>query len=169
VSLIETVVVVGCLTMILSLCGLFLHALLRLDRAGRSALAESSSVSRLARQFRQDVREAASARPAGDRGEAGAPEIAITLADGATVRYSNEADRVIRTETAGGKTRRREGYEFRSLGPASFAVDGPTARLSLARRADPSGNEAARPGYRFEARVGKHTGLARNTDGEGRR
>ena len=53
-TLIETVLVVGAISVILGLCGGLLHVMLRLDRAGRAHLVETATVGRLARQFRQD-------------------------------------------------------------------------------------------------------------------
>jgi hypothetical protein len=160
-SLVEVVVLIGAVTVIISLCGVFLHLLLRVDRAGRSAQGEASAVARLARQFRQDVRAANSGRVAvAKEGESGGT-LELTLGDGVSISYANGDGRVLRTESAGGTARRREGYEFRGFGPAAFAAEGGTARLSLDRLADPRAGGAARPGYRLEARVGKDLELAR--------
>jgi len=60
-SLIETVVVVGAVTIVLSLCGLVLHGMLRLDRSGRKEFDDTGTITRLARQFREDIHAGRSA------------------------------------------------------------------------------------------------------------
>jgi hypothetical protein len=155
----------GSLTLIFTICGMFLHLLLRVDRAGRSSLGEASTVSRLARQFRQDVRAASSARVAG-QGDEAASAFELTRADGSSVAYRNEHGRLTRTESAGGKVRRREGYEMPGLRPPAFALDGRRARLTLSRLGDVQGGGAGRPAYQVEARLDKDGELARAGGGE---
>jgi hypothetical protein len=158
-SLIETVVVIASVALILSVSGVFLHLVMRVDRAGRASAAEATAVARLARQFRQDVREADSARVVDGRLE-------LPMPDGSAVSFAATDGGVSRTEGAGGKVVRRELYGLPSLEPADLAVEGASARLTLARRPDPRAGGAPRPTLRIEATVGKHLGLARRAGGE---
>ncbi len=147
-TLFEMLMVIAGLTIILSLCGGLLHALLRLDRAGRESFRDSTTLSRLARQFRQDVRGSEQAKP----GDAGALE--LDRPDGIIVMYRRADTRLIREESDGNDIKRIEEYDLRRLGPASFAVDGSFVRLVLSRR--PTNLQApARPAVAIEAFLDK--------------
>ena len=80
-SLVEMVLVIGGLSIILGLCGSLLHTLLRLDRSGRESINDSTTLGRLARQFRRDVRSSHAAKP-GDPGS-----LELTRPDGPSVSY----------------------------------------------------------------------------------
>jgi hypothetical protein len=157
-SLVEMVLIVGTVAVILGLCGLFMHLMLKLDRASRGTVADAGTVGRLARQFRQDVRAAGAAKVVASGG-ADTGGIDLTGPGRPTVAYRGEGDRLIRTETDGGAVRRREGYALAHLASARFQADGPRVVLTLPRRADVAG-PATRPGFRVEASLGKDRHLA---------
>jgi type II secretory pathway component PulJ len=153
-SLVEMVLVIGSLSIILSLCGMLLHTLLRLDRSGRESLTAASALNRLARQFRNDVRAADSASPRRDGFELSRP-------GGPRVVYHPEGNRLVREEIDGngngdgdrGAVRRREAYSIGRYGRAAFRVDGRRVRLMF----EPGEGPAARtrPSPEIEARLGK--------------
>jgi len=62
-TLFEIILVVAGAATLVATCAMLLHVLLRLDTVARSHLNDASTVGRLARQFREDVRTAASADP----------------------------------------------------------------------------------------------------------
>jgi hypothetical protein len=154
-ALIEMVLVIGGLTIILSLCGGLLHTLLRLDRAGRDSLSDATTLARLARQFRQDVRASREAKPGGPG------SLELTRPDGPSVSYRIEAGRLLREEREKGAVRRRESYGVTRLGPVAFDADGSIVRLMLEKR--PAGPVAlARPAVMVEAALDKDRATARN-------
>ena len=157
-SLVELVLIVGSVGMILTLCGMFLHLLLKLDRSGRGAIADAGSIARLARQFRGDVRAAAVVKvvPAGGAATGG---LDLTGPDRPTVAYRAAGDQLLRTETEGAAVKRREAYPLAQFGAPGFQADGPLVVLTLPRRGDAAG-PSLRPGYRVEARLGKDRQLA---------
>jgi hypothetical protein len=117
---------------------------------------DSTSLARLARQFRQDVRAAATVRP--EQGQAGS--IGLEREGGPTVSYRVEGSRLLREEKDGESTRRREAYSMGSLGPVRFEVEGGLVRAVISR--DPAGERLApsRAAVAVEARLGKDRTLA---------
>ena len=147
--------VVGGVAIVLGLCASLLHAMFRLDRAGRGEVRDAAALGRLSRTFRDDVRAATGATPAVDRDEA--PGLDLTLPDGAAVSYRLDGPRLLREETASGTFKNREGYAIDRLGPVRFGVDGGLVRLRLGRR--PGGKFAAnRPPIEVDAWLGKDRG-----------
>jgi len=157
-SLVEVVLIVGSVAMILTLCGMFLHMLLKLDRSGRDAIADAGSVARLARQFRRDVRAAAVVKvvPPGASAVGG---VDLTAPERPAIAYRAEGQRVVRTETEGTAVTRRESYPLAQFGAAAFQSEGPRVWLTLARPGDATG-PSLRPGCRVEAWLGKDRQLA---------
>jgi hypothetical protein len=157
-SLIEVVLIVGSVSIILGLCGAFLHLLLKLDRTGRGSIADTTSVARLARQFRHDVHAAATAKVVPSGGDA-TGGLELSAPGRPLVAYRAEGDRLVRTESEGAVVRRREAYPLTQLGAAHFHADGPWAELTLPRRGDAAG-PSPRPGFRVEASLGKDKMIA---------
>lgn len=148
ISLVEMIVVIGGLTIILSLCGSLLHTLLRLDRSGRESVNDSTTLARLARQFRRDVRSSHAAK----RGDSGSIE--FNRSDGPPVSYRVDGPHLVREERDGKNIVRREAYAVSRLGPLQFEVNGKLVRLVVARR--PSNPLApARAAVSVEARLDK--------------
>ena len=157
-SLIEMVVVVGAVTIILSLCGLVLHGMLRLDRTGRGALDDAATIGRLARQFREDVREATTAEVTKAKDKP--PGLKVVATD-KTIVYQIEGIRLLRIEsTLEGKPRRREGFRIDRLGPVTFEVGPPIVNMTLLRTPNSQGN-LPRPAIRVVAELGKDRLIAR--------
>ena len=160
-TLVEIILVVAGASMIAATCGMLLHVLLRLDTVGRSHLNDASTVARLARQFREDVRTAGKADRTPEANQA--PRLTLTTSGAPTVIYQVENDRLLRLETLGDKVVRRESYSMARLGPVAFESDGGFVRLVLLRKPDEPGT-AIRPRTRIDARLGKHRTLSRASE-----
>jgi len=154
-SLIEMVIIIGGATVLLSVCGGFMHLLLRLEETGRASIADTSNVSRLAVQFRRDVRGSTTA-VAVPAAEGTPPGLDLTTPGRPVIGYRTSGDRLLRTETEGERVVRREGYRFTGLGPAAFEAGDDWVALVLPRGTDSGGMTVGRPGYRVEARLNKH-------------
>jgi prepilin-type N-terminal cleavage/methylation domain-containing protein len=146
-SLIEMMVVISAGAVLLGLCVVLIHTLLRLDRTSRARMSEGLAVGGLARDFRDDVRAARSARLLSDSARAGRLE--LFLPDGRTVSYRTRDGELVRLETLDGEPDRIERYHVSarpelkplgnrtlvglSLGPRDLRIE---AVLGLDRRFD---------------------------------
>jgi type II secretory pathway component PulJ len=108
-TIVEVLLVVGAVSLVLGLCAGLLHVLLRLDRTGRAHLVETTTVGRLARQFRQDVHAATRAKPvAGADGPLSNLELAFP--EDRIVAYEAREHALVRTQNHGAEVERRETY-----------------------------------------------------------
>lgn len=160
-SLIEMVLIIGSVTLVLAMCGGFMHLLLRLEGAGRAALTDATSLSRLARQFRGDVRGASAAKVVPGEGENPAG-LDLTAEGALLISYRSVGHEVLRTESLGEKTIRREAYRFTGLGPVAFTLEPDWVRLEIPRKASGPG----RPANRIEARIAKHRAAIKGEGGD---
>ena len=147
-TLMEMVLVIGSVTVVLGICGSLLHMLLRLDRSGRESLGDTVTLTRLARQFRQDVRAARGVDLGKDQ------QLELTRGDGPPIIYHLDKDRLLREERNGDDVRRREAYSLTRLGPLRFESDGSWIRLILSRRPEHP-TAMVRPAVVVEARLDK--------------
>lgn len=104
-SLVEMVVVMGLVSVVLTLSGQMLTSLVRAERNSARWVAESVALSRLAREFRRDVHSAREAeiQPADNRMPRelflNLPhELSLNLPGGRTVVYTAESNRTLRQE-----------------------------------------------------------------------
>jgi prepilin-type N-terminal cleavage/methylation domain-containing protein len=151
-TLVEMLLVVTAVTGILAACAMLLHSLLRLESAERAHLADASTVSRIARQFREDVRTSETADPIPGANQA--PKLVLSGSDASVVTYQVDGERLVRTETNQNKLLRRELYPLARLGPIGFEEDRGFLRLVLLRKPAEPGSQM-RPRARIEARLGK--------------
>lgn len=151
-SLIEVVLVIGGVAIVLGITGGLLHSLLRLDRAGRIALNDTTAIARLARQFRQDVRRS-------DTAKSVASGLELDGRNGPPIAYRVDGNRLLREEGKKGAVEAREGYPLDRLGPVGFEVDGGRVRLVMARGSGKTVSVDRRE-IRVEARLGKDQTLA---------
>jgi type II secretory pathway pseudopilin PulG len=155
-TLIEMVIVIGAAMLIMGLVGSLLGALFKVERGSRAAVNDATTVSRLARQFREDVHASESLKTTTPKPSGiGLELIGI---DGATTAYLVDGGRLIREASREGKVRAREAYAIERLGPLTFGVEGKRAWLILARHVE-EGAGVSRPEVRVEATVGKNHGL----------
>jgi prepilin-type N-terminal cleavage/methylation domain-containing protein len=160
-SLVEMVVVASAVSIVMGLCGLTLHAMFRLDRAGRAEIQDGSTVARLATAFRADVRSATSARIV--QNQDGTTTLELDRPDMPALRYAIEGRGLVRTERSGKETRRRESFAVERLDPVRFERDGPILRLALVRGND----DLTRPrmrAIRIEAVLDKDRGSEHNAE-----
>jgi hypothetical protein len=155
------VLVIGAISLVLGLCASVLSGLFKVERGGRAALADATTLSRLARQFRKDVRAAAAVKRSGG----GSSGLELSGPDGAAIVYRVEGGRVLREDRRGVTVRARESFAAERLGPVSFGDDSGMVWAAFARRAAASPGPA-RPEVRVEATLGKDRGTAEPTGGE---
>lgn len=156
-SLIEMVLVIGAVSVVLGVCATTLIGLFRIDRAGRAAVNDATTLARLARQFRQDVRAAGGAKRLDDKPDRTGLE--LTRADGESVVYRVEGKRLVREDRRGDRVGARESYATERLGPVAFGVEEPRVWATLSRRPG-EGRALPKPEVRVEARLGKDRELA---------
>jgi hypothetical protein len=140
ITIIELILIMSALTMVLGLCAGLIHAVLRLDRTGRSYVVETTTIGRLSRQFRGDVHAATRARPIGDGG-AFAPGLELALPGDRTILYQSRDRSLVRTQQHGEILERREIYTLPYCPVPRFAVETPPgqtwASLRLPRNTRP--------------------------------
>ena len=149
-TLFEMVLVIAGVCVVIGLCGGLLHGLLRLDRSGRNAVVDATTLSRLGRQFREDVRSGRRVKAAGENGGS----ILIEREDGGATAYRSEGVSLVREDRRGDKVRGRESFGIGRLGPVQFEIHGTLLRMKLSGNAE-GANMRARPGAVVEAKLGK--------------
>jgi type II secretory pathway component PulJ len=114
-SLVELLLVISSLTVLLGICVGLIHSLLRLDRIARTNLAESATIGRLARQFRQDV-HAAERIDEPVRNES----LRLELPARRTIEYASRSGQLTRTLRRSGEDEGREVYHLAARGTPRF-------------------------------------------------
>jgi hypothetical protein len=160
-TIIELILVMSTLILVLGLCTGLIHAVLRLDRTGRSYVVETTTIGRLSRQFRGDVHAATRVRPSGGVGDL-APGLELVLPGDRTVRYQSRDRSLVRTQQHGEVLERREIYTLPFCPAPQFAVETPPgqtwASLRLPRSTQPGTNPGPDRLYHeltIEAAVGR--------------
>ncbi len=133
-SLIEVVIVVGVLTLVLTINAVTLHSLLRVGRAERDGQTAARAWTRLALAFRSDAHQALSLETAA------APRQRLSFDSGARRRVSYEVKQsgglvITRTARRGDDVIGRETYTLGKSGAGIFEIaeigDARLARLTL--------------------------------------
>ncbi|AGA30457.1 hypothetical protein [Singulisphaera acidiphila] len=120
--MVELMLVMSSLLIIFGVCVVLMHGLLKLDRAGRAHLAESSSRDRLARQFRLDVRSASRSKP-GREDRAPSDHLELVRPDGRIIDYRVLKGQIVRDEhDKGGQVFGHESYRLPSQALPRFQV-----------------------------------------------
>lgn len=160
-SLIEMLLAISGIAILFGVSIGMIHMLLRLDRGQRARIGETTTVNRLARQFRQDAHAATEARPLAGKDREG---IELVLPENHRVEYVEEGGRFARHEEAKGAQPRHEVYRMPSRGRAKFELRTADERrwATLVLEPKPNAKDVmpARPVV-IEAWVGKDTRLAR--------
>lgn len=149
-TLFEMVLVVAGVSVVIGLCGGLLHGLLRLDRSGRNAVVDATTLGRLGRQFREDIRGGRGVKALGEKGGA----ILIERDEGRSLAYRNEGGSLVREERHGEKVRGRESYGMERLGAVQFEIRGTLVKMVISGKAEEA-NARARPRMAVEATLGK--------------
>jgi hypothetical protein len=130
VSLTELLVLMSSCTMILSMCGVLLHRVMRIEIDSRAFVAAERTSQRLSRQFRQDVHQATAAEL--DHSKlANNVFLKLQLPDNEIVEYSLVKGNVLRTLSRGGKASAREEFAFEPSCKLSVRRDESPARIVL--------------------------------------
>lgn len=146
-ALIEMVLIIASLSMVMGLAAVTLHALFRLDAAGRAAASDAQAVSLLASHFRDDAHASQSVQAENDS------TLRFLINDEESIRYRFEKNQLHREALRNGQVRNRERYSMRRLGPVKFQVEDSFVAVSLARSAKEGFGKPVP--YRIEARLGK--------------
>jgi hypothetical protein len=161
-ALVEVVLAIGAVAIVLGLSAGLLHALLRLDRAGRSHVVETATIGRLARQFRQDVHAAVEAKVDG-AGNRQAPKLELICAPDRTIIYEMRARSMRRTEHRTAAIDRHETYLVPFCPEGGFLVQAQEGKVwvQLRLRRGPENETAAGPGspgqvLAIDALAGRH-------------
>lgn len=155
-ALVELIAVIAVSGVVGTAAAMLLGTLLAADRGGRRHLYESSSLSRLAQQFRADVAAADAAAlepapPTQDESPAQSrPQLKLSSAGGAII-YASESGRIVRRQEGPTQTARRESYALTEFAAANFEIE-PGPSQTLARFILEGGEEA---GWRIEGAVGR--------------
>jgi hypothetical protein len=115
ITILEIMVVMTGVAVMLALCAVTIHLLMRLSDDGHTRLSASVSLERLGRQVRQDAHASDTAQL--DQKAAGkTASLRLSLEPNHDVLYQPQRREVVRVETQDGKLSRRESY---SLPPGS--------------------------------------------------
>jgi type II secretory pathway pseudopilin PulG len=131
-TLIEMSVYIGIAAVLLPVVFVALAQAMRASDHVREQSQSASSLERLARQFRDDVHEAAAATVA-----QGGKELLLTMAGERRIRYKSTAAAVERTVKAGDVTQQRDTFPLSGLAPGDFEVRSDPAEAVLLLRVVP--------------------------------
>jgi hypothetical protein len=157
------VLAIGAVAIVIGLCAGMLHVLLRLDRTARSHLVETTTIGRLARQFRQDAHAARDAHRGAAR-NGPAAKLDLVLSGDRSVTYEMRDGSLLRREHGGDTAGRLEAYRLPCCREALFVVQAQDGAVwvQLRLRRGPEIDAAAgasRPSPRqdlaIDARVGR--------------
>lgn len=165
-SLVELLVVLSMMAIVLVLCVGLIHTLLRLDRAARAQVAEDADLSRLAREFRRDVRAATALEPIPF---AAGPStwLPLALPGGRTVEYRSRGNTLIRSERTAEAILRTETFRLPSRVAVRWEIEGTGDRTVVGLVLDPPPGREAGPapaGHRIEGVLGQDHRFARLGD-----
>ncbi len=165
-TLIEMLLVITGLAIVFGICVGMIHLLIRLDRGSRVRLAETTTIARLARQFRQDVHAAAAVRRIAGKDDA-REGVELTLPEGRKVEYVREGDRLLRFDQSKAKALVQEAYRLPSRTRPKFEVREETDRTwaLLILPPNPDAKDIVAPrSVIVKAWVGKHARLGQREE-----
>jgi prepilin-type N-terminal cleavage/methylation domain-containing protein len=153
-TLIEMIVAISVAATLTGIAMCLLLVMYRAERSGRTHLAETESLERLADQFRQDVHAAV-----GDvllDAKMQPQQWRLELPGKIDVQYDVAVNAVSREERSGSKTVRRESYILPNDSTVSVAVDRKANPPIVCLKIEPS-DPSLRPGnpFRVEAVLGR--------------
>jgi hypothetical protein len=129
VSLLEVVTVIGISAALMGIAVGLLHTLMRAEETSRDLIVERAAKSRLADQFRRDVRAAESISAPGGQSQTNASAVwELSAGPEQRIQYQAEPRALVRTEREGDKVLRRESF---------FLPDGAAVSIESAGDADP--------------------------------
>jgi hypothetical protein len=170
VSLTELLLLMSSYTVILSMCGVLLHRVMRVEIDSRSFVEVERTSTRLSRQFRQDVNQAVTAETDATSLQNSA-FLRLQLSDNQSIEYRWLEGSVVRTLFQDGRGSAHEEFAFDPSCKLIVRQDKPANRivLSIAREALDSISDrteqlrrykACPMGLHVEASIGHETGIA---------
>jgi hypothetical protein len=154
------VLAIGSVAIVIGLCAGMLHVLLRLDRTARSHLVETTTIGRLARQFRQDIHAAREANPSA-AGNGPAAKLELVLAGDRSITYETRDGSLLRREHRGDTAGRLETYRLPYRREGAFVVqpqDGKVWVQLRLRRSPESDAASGASGRRQDVAIDAHLG-----------
>ncbi len=130
VSLTEMLVLMSSCTMILTLCTVLLHRVMRVEIDSRAFVDAERTSERLGHQFRQDVHQATAAEMDASRLKNDV-FLQLQFADDQTVEYRGVKGNVLRTVTHGGTVAGREEFAFEPSCKLAVHGDESPKRIAL--------------------------------------
>lgn len=156
------ILVVGAVSMVLGIAATLMASLFRVEKVGRDATTDTLNITRLGRQFRQDVRAAKAATVNGDPGKSDLLELEGD--DDSRILYTFSAGRLTRERLKGKTVEAHDLYAAERIGPVRFSVDGSRVAALLKRR-PAEGRGLPRPEIVIEATLAKDRRLAETVGG----
>lgn len=130
VSLTELLILMSSYSMIMSMCAVLLHRVMRVEIDSRSFVGAERTSVRLSRQFRQDVHQATVVETDGSKLKDNV-FLQLQLPDNQTVDYSRAHGNVLRTVSQSGKIAAREEFAFEPTCKLALRQDKSPKRLVL--------------------------------------
>jgi len=131
ITIIEVLIVVGCVTIALGLCAVTIQLLLRLAADGQARYRSQTSLERLTRQLRGDTHAAAGAQ-VDAAGDGKAASLRLSLGPKHGVTYEPRKSAVMRVESQAGSVVRRELYPLAAVGAVQFEMRAEAGRQLVA-------------------------------------
>ena len=153
-ALVELLVVISVNSVLMAVAVGLIGTLLRTEHQGQHHWERTSTLVRLADQFRADVAAAGEARlVAGNAKNAAPPQLRLQSGADQAVEYSHDGERIRRVEYQGDGIARREAYHLIDLAKVEFVVpDTPIVTLRLTFGEDAVGTSEV---SNIEARLAK--------------
>lgn len=130
VSLTELLLLMSSYTMILSMCAVLLHRVMRVEIDSRSHVGVERTSERLSRQFRHDVHHATAAKADATKLKNDA-FLQLQIPNNQTIEYRRVNGNVLRTVSLGGKIVAREEFAFEPSSKLTIHEDKSPTRIVL--------------------------------------
>jgi hypothetical protein len=178
VSLTELLMLMSSCTMILSLCAVLLHRVMRVEIESRSFVAAEQTSERLGHQFREDVHQATAAETAGSKLNKDVI-LRLQLPDDQTIEYMHANGNVLRTASHNGKVGARDEFAFEPACKLSIhqvesprrlvlSITSPALELASDRTEQLQAYKALPVGLYVEASIGRDVAFASPPGGQER-
>ena len=130
VSLIELLLIMSACTVVLTLTGVLLHRVMRIQMQSRVHVNVERSSMRLSEQFRRDIHQARAAIT-GNPDQDGNVFLRLESADDRVIAYSRDKGLVRRLESSSNQPTRREEFEFPAASVLRIEQQSAPQRLAL--------------------------------------
>ena len=156
-SLIEMVAAIGVMAILAGLSVTLISSLLRVERLERASLVQQTTLARLSREFRQDVRAARATEPSGADAEPVA-SIVLMSSTADNIEYQIKDDSIVRARRRSEQVVQTDIFKLPPGSTAHLAVSGKPGQavvsLLIDRKAGKRGEGNSRE-FRVDARLGR--------------